>query len=59
MEIIENEHRSRKGLEGIIADDTTISKVDTTLNKLIYRGYDINELCDKTSFFRSCLFTTL
>ncbi len=39
-----------KGLAGLIAGETTVSKVDTTLNTLLYRGYDINELCEKCSF---------
>ena len=42
--------RANKGLAGLIAGDTTISKVDVTTNSLWYRGYDINELCAKTSF---------
>ena len=42
--------RANKGLAGLIAGDTTISKVDVGTNSLWYRGYDINELCEKTSF---------
>ena len=42
--------RANKGLAGLIAGDTTISKVDVTTNSLWYRGYDINELCEHTSF---------
>jgi 2-methylcitrate synthase/citrate synthase II len=42
--------RANKGLAGLIAGDTAISKVDVSTNSLWYRGYDINELCEKTSF---------
>jgi len=42
--------RANKGLAGLIAGDTTISKVDIGTNSLWYRGYDINELCAHTSF---------
>ena len=42
--------RANKGLAGLIAGDTTISKVDVGTNSLWYRGYDINDLCSKTSF---------
>jgi 2-methylcitrate synthase/citrate synthase II len=42
--------RANKGLAGLIAGDTSISKVDVGTNSLWYRGYDINELCAHTSF---------
>ena len=42
--------RANKGLAGLIAGDTSISKVDVSTSSLWYRGYDINELCEKTSF---------
>ena len=42
--------RANKGLAGLIAGDTAISKVDVSTSSLWYRGYDINELCEKTSF---------
>jgi 2-methylcitrate synthase len=42
--------RANKGLAGLIAGDTAISKVDVSTSNLWYRGYDINELCEKTSF---------
>ena len=41
---------AQKGLEGLIADDSAISEVDTTVNRLYYRGYDIQDLCEKASF---------
>ena len=42
--------RANKGLAGLIAGDTSISKVDIETNSLWYRGYDINDLCTQTSF---------
>tara|TARA_Y100000589_G_scaffold20395_1_gene16809 strand:- start:200 stop:1330 length:1131 start_codon:yes stop_codon:yes gene_type:complete len=42
--------RANKGLAGLIAGDTSISKVDIETNSLWYRGYDINDLCKQTSF---------
>ena len=42
--------RANKGLAGLIAGDTTISKVDIETNSLWYRGYDINDLCAQASF---------
>ena len=40
----------KKGLEGVVSDTTSISKVDPTSNRLIYRGYSVNELCEKVKF---------
>ncbi len=39
-----------KGLAGVIAADTHLSHVDGQIGKLIYRGYDIMDLGEKTSF---------
>lgn len=39
-----------KGLEGIVANSTAISDVQGQEGKLIYAGYDINELAGKVSF---------
>jgi len=39
-----------KGLEGIVANSTHISDVQGQEGKLIYAGYDINELAGKVSF---------
>jgi len=44
---------ANKGLAGLIADDSSVSKVDVELNKLIYYGYDINELCEKADFMQT------
>src|SRR5947207_6519776 len=38
------------GLEGVVAATTTISKVEGTVGRLIYRGYNIHELARTTSF---------
>jgi len=39
-----------KGLEGIIADETTISRIDGVNGKLFYRGYSIQELARSSDF---------
>jgi citrate synthase len=39
-----------KGLEGIIADETTISRIDGHKGQLFYRGYSIDELARKSDF---------
>jgi len=39
-----------KGLEGIVANSTSISDVQGAEGKLIYAGYDINELAGKVSY---------
>lgn len=40
----------RKGLDGVVADTTAISKVNPETNSLLYRGYPVQELADKCSF---------
>jgi len=39
-----------KGLEGVIADETTISRIDGQHGKLSYRGYDIADLAAHSDF---------
>ncbi len=39
-----------KGLEGVIANSTALSDVDGQNGRLVYCGYDINELAGKVSF---------
>lgn len=39
-----------KGLEGIVANSTALSDVQGQEGKLVYAGYDINELSGKVSF---------
>ena len=40
----------KKGLLGIVVDETTISQVMPEINSLTYRGYTVQELCNKCSF---------
>jgi 2-methylcitrate synthase len=40
----------KKGLLGIVVDETTISQVVPELSALTYRGYTVQELCDKCDF---------
>ena len=40
----------KKGLLGIVVDETTISQVMPNINSLTYRGYAVQDLCDKCNF---------
>jgi 2-methylcitrate synthase len=40
----------KKGLSGIVVDETTISQVMPDINSLTYRGYAVQDLCKKCSF---------
>jgi len=40
----------RKGLVGVVADSTAISKVNPETNSLLYRGYPVQELAEQKSF---------
>ena len=40
----------KKGLMGIVVDETTISQVMPEINSLTYRGYKVQDLCSKCSF---------
>ena len=40
----------RKGLVGVVADSTPISKVNPETNSLLYRGYPVQDLADQKSF---------
>ena len=40
----------KKGLLGIVVDETTISHVVPGLSALTYRGYKVQDLCDKCDF---------
>ncbi len=40
----------RKGLVGVVADTTAISKVNPETNSLLYRGYPVQELAAKCTF---------
>ena len=41
---------TQKGLEGIVIADTQLSKVFGDVGKLVYVGYDINDLAENASF---------
>jgi len=40
----------KKGLLGIVVDETTISQVMPDINSLTYRGYAVQDLCGKCTF---------
>ena len=40
----------KKGLLGIVVDETQVSKVMPEINSLTYRGYAVQDLCEKCSF---------
>ncbi|MGO1801793.1 MAG: bifunctional 2-methylcitrate synthase/citrate synthase [Microbacteriaceae bacterium] len=40
----------KKGLAGVVADETAISKVNPETNSLLYRGYPVQELASTQSF---------
>ena len=40
----------KKGLLGIVVDETTISQVMPDINSLTYRGYSVQDLCEKCTF---------
>jgi len=40
----------KKGLLGIVVDETTISQVMPDINSLTYRGYAVQDLCAKCNF---------
>ncbi len=40
----------QKGLAGVVADATAVSKVMPETNSLTYRGYAVQDLCDHCSF---------
>ena len=39
-----------KGLAGVVADETAISKVMPEINSLVYRGYKVQDLAESCSF---------
>lgn len=42
--------RLRRGLEGVVVDETTLSDVDGSTGRLVYRGYGIDDLAARASF---------
>ena len=45
----------KKGLLGIVVDETEISKVMPEINSLTYRGYAAQDLCARCDFLGICL----
>ncbi|MFC7402111.1 bifunctional 2-methylcitrate synthase/citrate synthase [Citricoccus sp. GCM10030269] len=46
----QNQPEINKGLDGVVADYTAISKVNPETNSLLYRGYPVQELAAKLPF---------
>src|SRR5687768_1776362 len=44
------EQEMAKGLEGVVAASTAISYIDGINGRLFYRGIDINELAERSTF---------
>lgn len=44
------EQEVRKGLNGVVADYTAVSKVNPETNSLLYRGYPVQELAEHCTF---------
>lgn len=44
------ESNIKKGLEGVVVDETSISKVMPDINSLVYRGYKVQDLAENCSF---------
>ena len=40
----------KKGLLGVVVDETAISQVMPDINSLTYRGYAVQDLCEKCGF---------
>jgi 2-methylcitrate synthase len=40
----------KKGLVGVISDETKVSEVMPEINSLTYRGYAVQDLCAKCKF---------
>ncbi|MBM9466582.1 bifunctional 2-methylcitrate synthase/citrate synthase [Nakamurella leprariae] len=50
MTVLDEEPEVHKGLAGVLADTTSISKVDAETNSLLYRGYPVQDLCAHRTF---------
>ena len=37
----------KKGLAGVVVDETAVSKVNPETNSLLYRGYPVHELAER------------
>ena len=40
----------KKGLEGVVMDTSSVSKVNADTNSLVYRGYPVQDLAENCSF---------
>jgi 2-methylcitrate synthase len=40
----------KKGLDGVVVDETSISKVMPEINSLVYRGYPVQDLAEHCRF---------
>lgn len=49
-----SEKELARGLKGVVIDKTESSKIDGALGRLIYRGYDIHDLAEKSTFEEVC-----
>lgn len=45
---------AQKGLKGVVAADSAVCDIDGNVGKLIYRGYNIHELAEQSSFEEVC-----
>ena len=45
---------AQKGLKGVIAADSAVCDIDGDAGKLIYRGYNIHELAEQSTFEEVC-----
>jgi citrate synthase len=48
------EEQLARGLKGVVIDETESSKIDGAFGRLIYRGYDIHDLAEKSTFEEVC-----
>jgi citrate synthase len=39
-----------KGLAGVVVDETAIARVEGDVGRLTYRGYPVDQLCEKTTY---------
>jgi 2-methylcitrate synthase len=46
----ENKVNVKRGLEGVVCDVSTVSKVNPETNSLIYRGYPVQDLAENCTF---------
>ncbi len=51
---IESEHRFHEGLEDVVAAESAICYIDGKRGVLSYRGYDIHDLAENSSFEETC-----